>query len=128
MQWKNFTQNLKVLNSSPLFILVHFKCRMFMNFWKKNWEVKREKTIILFVNSTLNMEMILLRYIYIYIYIYNLYIYIYIYTYNNNNNAFIFIYIKKVYAFSIKLSATTKELIRSNSICCWKNPAIFFTE
>ena len=36
-----------------------------------------------------------------------------------------FIYIKKVYAFLIKLSATTKQLIRRNSICCLKNQAIF---
>ena len=36
-----------------------------------------------------------------------------------------FIYTKKVYAFLIKLSATTKQLIRRNSICCLKNQAIF---
>ena len=52
-------------------------------------------------------------------------IYIYIYIYENNNNTYMFIYIKKVYAFLIKLSATTKQLIRRNSICCLKNQVIF---
>ena len=52
----------------------------------------------------------------------------YIYIYDNNNNTYMVIYIKKVYAFLTKLSATTKQLIRRNSICCLKNLAIFFTE
>ena len=54
--------------------------------------------------------------------------YIDIYRYDNNNNTYMFIYIKKVYAFLIKLSGTTKQLIRRNSICYLKNLAIFFTE
>ena len=49
-----------------------------------------------------------------------------IYIYDNNSNTYMFIYIKIVYTFLIKLSATTKQLIRSNSICCLKNLAIFF--
>ena len=48
------------------------------------------------------------------------------YIYDNNSNTYMFIYIKIVYTFLIKLSATTKQLIRSNSICCLKNLAIFF--
>ena len=40
-------------------------------------------------------------------------------------------YIKKSLKKSLclfKLLATTKQLIRKNSNCCWKNQAIFFTE
>ena len=33
--------------------------------------------------------------------------------------------LKNVYAFLIKLSATAKQLIRRNSICCLKNHTIF---
>ena len=33
--------------------------------------------------------------------------------------------LKNVYAFFIKLLATAKQLIRRNSICCFKNQAIF---
>ena len=33
--------------------------------------------------------------------------------------------LKNVYVFFIKLLATTKQLIRRNSICCLKNQAIF---
>ena len=69
-------------------------------------------------------------YIYISISIY-IYIYIYIYTYDDNKNIDMFIYqkrLKNVYFLLIKLSATTKELIRRNSICCLKNQAFFFTE
>ena len=32
------------------------------------------------------------------------------------------------YIVLIKLSATTKQLARRNSICCLKNEAMFFTE
>ena len=54
----------------------------------------------------------------------NIYIYIYIYIYihdNNNSNIYMIIYKNKVQknvydAFLIKLSATTKQLIRRNSI------------
>ena len=35
--------------------------------------------------------------------------------------------LKNVYIFLIRLSATTKQLIRRNSIGCLKNQAIFFT-
>ena len=35
------------------------------------------------------------------------------------------IIVKNVYAFLIKLLATAKQLIRTNSICCLKNEAIF---
>ena len=46
--------------------------------------------------------------------------------YDNNNNTYMLIYIKKIYAFLIKLSVTTKQFIRSNSICSLNNLAIFF--
>ena len=36
--------------------------------------------------------------------------------------------LKNVYVFFIKLLATTKQLIRRNSICCLKNQAIFFSQ
>ena len=37
-----------------------------------------------------------------------------------------FLYIIKLYAFLIKVSVTTKQLIRRNSVCSLKNLAIFF--
>ena len=36
--------------------------------------------------------------------------------------------LKNCYVVLIKLSATTKQLIRKISVCCLKNQAIFFTE
>ena len=36
--------------------------------------------------------------------------------------------LKNVYGFLINFLATTKQLNRSNSICCLKNQAFFFTE
>ena len=47
---------------------------------------------------------------------------------NNDKNIFILIYkksLKNVYAILIKPLATAKQFIRSNSICCLKNQAIF---
>ena len=43
-----------------------------------------------------------------------------------NNNTNMFIYIKNFYAFLLKLSATTKQLIRRSSACYLKNLVIFF--
>ena len=51
--------------------------------------------------------------------------YTYIYK-NNNKNIYMFIYKKDAYVVLRKLSATTKQLIRRNSISCLKNLAIFF--
>ena len=51
-----------------------------------------------------------------------------IYIYDNNENIYMLILKKKfknVYAFFIKLLATSKQLIRRNSICCLKNQVIF---
>ena len=48
--------------------------------------------------------------------------------YDNNKSIYMLIYkknLKNVYAFLKKLLATAKQLIRSNSICCLKNQAIF---
>ena len=53
-------------------------------------------------------------------------IFLHRYIYDNNNNTDMFMYIKKSLRLLIKLSATTKQLIRRNSICCLKNLAIFF--
>ena len=53
-------------------------------------------------------------------------IFLHRYVYDNNNNTDMFMYIKKSLRLLIKLSATTKQLIRRNSICCLKNQAIFF--
>ena len=50
------------------------------------------------------------------------------YIYNNSNKktcSYIKKVLKKIYNFLIKLSPTTKQLIRRNSICCLKNQAIF---
>ena len=52
-------------------------------------------------------------------------IFLHRYVYDNNNNTDMFMYIKKSLRLLIKLSATTKQLIRRNSICCLKNQAIF---
>ena len=53
----------------------------------------------------------------------------YIYD-NNNKNIYMFIYKKKnlknVYAFLMKLLATTTQLTRRNSICCLKNQILLF--
>ena len=51
-----------------------------------------------------------------------------IYIYDNNKNIYMLIYkksLKNVYAFFIKLLATSKQRIRRNSICCLKNQVIF---
>ena len=101
--------------------LVH-PCLFYMQdtyefFWKKNWGLKREKIIKFFCRLNIKDGNVFYT---------DIYIYIYIYIYDNNNNTYMFIYIKKVYAFLIKLSATTKQLIRRNSISCLKNLAIFF--
>ena len=47
---------------------------------------------------------------------------------NNNKNIYMLIYkksLKNVYAISITLLATAKQLNRRNSFCCLKNQAIF---
>ena len=49
---------------------------------------------------------------------------------NNTKNIYMVIYkkkLKKISVFLIKLSATTKQLIRMNSIGSLKNQEIFFT-
>ena len=43
-----FTQNWKFSTCSPLFIPVHFTCRLLMKIWIKNWGVKRKKRIIFY--------------------------------------------------------------------------------
>ena len=51
-----------------------------------------------------------------------------IYVYDNNENIYMLILkknFKNVYAFFIKLLATSKQLFRRNSICCLKNQVIF---
>ena len=49
-----------------------------------------------------------------------IYIYTHTHTHDNNNNTCMFIYIKKVYAFLIKLSATTKQLLEGTLFAVWK--------
>ena len=95
----------------PMFIPVHFTCRMLMNFWMKNWGVKKEKIIIFLQTQHKRWQCFLHRYI----------------SMITTIKVFTCSYIKKVsiYAFLIKLLATTKQLIRRNSNCCLKNEAIF---
>ena len=73
-----FTQNLKFLTCSPLFIPVHFIFRMLINFWMKNWGVKREK-IIVFCKLTIKDGSVFYTDIYIYNYN-NKIIYMFIYN------------------------------------------------
>ena len=119
-----FTQNFKFSTCCPMFTPVHFSCKMFMNFFEWKIEVWKERKEWFFCKLNIkDGNFFLHRYIYIYIYIY-------IYD-NNNKNIYLFIYIKKkfkknVCAVLIKLSATTKQLITRNSICCLKNHAFFF--
>ena len=82
-----------------------------MNFWMKNWGVKKEKIIIFLQTQHKRWQCFLHRYI----------------SMITTIKVFTCSYIKKVsiYAFLIKLLATTKQLIRRNSTCCLKDQAFF---
>ena len=107
MQQKDFgvIQKVRSLKTSnfqpafPMFIPVHFTCRMLMNFWMKNWGVKREKKIIFRWQCFLHRYDMIAR-----IKIFKCW------------------YIKK--SSKKCLLATAKQLIRRNSICRLKNQAI----
>ena len=96
-----------------MFIPGHFTCRLLMNFWMKNWGVKRHKKIF-FCKPDIKDDYVFYTYI----------------SMITKIKIFTYWYIKKVlkdvYAFLIKLLATAKKLIRSNFICCLKNQAIFY--
>ena len=96
----------------PMFIPVHFTCRMLMNFWMKNWGVKREKKIIFLETQHKRWQSLLNRFISM--------ITVKIFTY-----WYIKKVLKNVFAFLIKLLATAKQLIRRNFIWCLQNQAIF---
>ena len=141
-----FTQNFKFSTCSPLFIPVHFTCRMLMNFfeWKiEEWKERKELFFcklniidgnIFYTHTDTHTHIYIYTHKYIYIYIYNI-------QDNKNINIYMFIYKQKVLkivcAFLIKVSATTKQLIRKNSVCCltpencilealWKQMLVYF--
>ena len=81
-----------------------------MNFWMDNWGVKREKRIIFLYIQNKRWQCFLQRYI-------HTIKTIKIFPYSKNS-------LKK--SLLIKLSATTKQRIRRNAICCLKNQFILF--